>query len=246
MGTMPREIPPTIPPDTVDVWRVRLDERAGRDDGGENSILSEDERRRAARFHEPRHAALYAAGRAALREVLAHYTGERPAEIAIREEANGKPVLADRRCAWLNFNVSHARDVALIAVAARRRVGIDLEAVTTDIDLPALAKIVFSPEELARWTALAAGERGAAFFATWVFKEAYVKALGEGLARPLPSITVDWSRAERFTRVEDAGHPEDARAFRLYPLASAAGFLAAVAVEGSPVAIRCGDWLAAR
>lgn len=232
----------TIPPDTVDVWRVRLDEKKGSGDGGKNSILSEDERRRAGRFHDPVDAARFASGRAALREVLASYTGRGAAEIAIEQGGNGKPRLADPQLGWLNFNVSHSRDVALIAVVAQRRVGIDVEAVAVEIDWPALVETVLSPDERAEWNRLNSRERTAAFFAAWVFKEAYVKAIGEGLVRPLPSITAGWSRTERFTSVRDSGYPEDGSAFRLYPVESPVGFLAAVAVEGGPVAIRCDDW----
>jgi 4'-phosphopantetheinyl transferase len=48
----------------------------------------------------------------------------------------------------------------------------------------------FSPSEVAELLALPPAERAAAFTAGWARKEAYLKARGSGLARPLASFSV--------------------------------------------------------
>ena len=45
-------------------------------------------------------------------------------------------------------------------------------------------------------------------------REAYVKACGDGLARPLAAITAGWRRVRAGRRVRDEAHPGDARTFR--------------------------------
>ena len=60
-------------------------------------------------------------------------------------------------------------------------------------------------------------------------KEAYVKATGEGLSRPLRSFTVRLD----FTEASLTPAPEDARSWALYRIAVSSGFVAALAAEGS-------------
>lgn len=228
----------------VQVWRVRL---GGADRAADEALLSAGEKARAARFRAAGDAARFIACRAALRRVLGAHGGAAPGALEIAAEAGGKPRLADPRLAWLRFNVSHARDEALIVVARDRRVGIDLEAVSADgmRGLP-LAQVM-SAAEREEWGALPEARRVRAFFGLWVAKEAYVKACGDGLARPLAAITAGWRRSARGRRVRDEAHPGDARTFRIFPVEAPEGFLGAVAIEDpeGEARVSVGDWPAA-
>ena len=117
--------------DEVHVWRIALD--CG-DGDSLRSGLSSDELARAARFHFERDRTRFSVARAALREILAHYLGASPDEIAFVYGGHGKPALAPPH-GDLRFNLSHSHDVALCAVARGREVGVDVERIRELDDL---------------------------------------------------------------------------------------------------------------
>ena len=90
---------------------------------------------------------------------------------------HGKPRLARAAAGW-GFNLSHAGDYVVAALAKGAAVGVDLESLARKADVDALGERVFSESERAR-----AREGGReAFFALWSQKEALLKALGCGWA----------------------------------------------------------------
>jgi hypothetical protein len=96
-----------------------------------------------------------------LRQVLAVYTGQEPAQIRLQEGRHGKPRLADP-AGRLRFNLSHSGELALVAVSGEFEVGVDVERLRP--------------------------KREESFYRDWACHEAHVKCLGIGLlsARPLP------------------------------------------------------------
>ncbi len=102
------------------------------------SRLSSDELARAARFHFERDRTRFSVARAALREILAHYLGTSPAEIAFVYGDHGKPALAPPY-GDLRFNLSHSHDLALCAVARGSEVGVDVERIRELDDLEGMA-----------------------------------------------------------------------------------------------------------
>lgn len=174
---------PALPADDVHVWRVAL----GLDDGAVGPLaarLADDERARAERFKFPRHRRRYVVARARLREILGRYLDVPPEHLAFRYGAHGKPALdaeAVGRVPDLAFNLSHTGDVAVVALARGRAVGVDVEAVRALPDADAIAARFFSAAEVEVYRALPEPDRPAAFFACWTRKEAFVKAVGDGL-----------------------------------------------------------------
>jgi 4'-phosphopantetheinyl transferase len=173
----PRPCPPAA--DLVDVWIVPLDppEDALLRHAG---ALSEDERTRAARYARPRDRRRSLAARAALRALLSVYVTGPPASLQLVRDELGKPRLADDGVA---FNLSHDGDLALVAIARRQPVGIDLEHVEHVQHLDELAAACLTPRERAWLEGRPPARRPRAFAACWVAKEATLKALGVGLAR---------------------------------------------------------------
>src|SRR3954452_24190193 len=106
---------------------------------GAGSLLPSSDLRRA-----ERQGARWANARAALRETLAGYLDADPAALRIRDE--DKPRLEPP--SPLRFNLSHSGDVALVAVATEREVGIDVERVEQR-DIDRLAKRMFLSAEQA-------------------------------------------------------------------------------------------------
>jgi len=157
------------------VWRSRLD---GPWPGVEG--LPAAERERAARFLREDATGRWVAARWALRRVLARYLDEPAPEIALEISENGKPRLADRS-SGIRFNLSHSSDLALVAVALGREVGVDVEKIEPARDLLALAERALAPEVAAEIRAAAPADQSQAFYRAWTRHEAHLKCLGVGL-----------------------------------------------------------------
>lgn len=126
-----------------------------------------------------------AASRWALREVLGRYLEVGAAEIELVTTANGKPALADPG-AELRFNLSHSGELALVAVAHEREVGVDVQRIAPRRNLARLATRALDPNAAAAVRAAPAGRQVAVFHQAWARHEAQVKCLGSGLHRPRP------------------------------------------------------------
>jgi 4'-phosphopantetheinyl transferase len=85
----------------------------------------------------------------------------------------------------LRFNLSHAGDVVLCALACGAAVGVDVEAAGRLDDAATLAAAHFAPSEAADVLACPATRRGERFLRYWTLKEAFAKAHGGGLSLPL-------------------------------------------------------------
>lgn len=153
--------------------------------------LCDAERRRAARFRLARDRRRFTVARARLRELLAERLRLAPQAVEFEYGRNGKPALAAccAQAGW-RFNVSHCEDLALYAFAREREVGVDVEAVRPLPEADALAARCFSPGERRAYLGLEPRERPLGFLRCWTRKEAFVKALGEGLSMPLAELDV--------------------------------------------------------
>lgn len=195
-------------------------------------VLSEDERCRAQRLRLARERRRYIAARGRLRQLLGERLGTRAASVDLACGARGKPMLDGRQAAsgW-RFNVSHAEDLAVYAFTRGREVGIDVEAVAPWPGADAIAARFFSRRECCDYEALPPEQRTEGFFNCWTRKEAFCKAIGEGLRRPLGSFDVSLRPGEpaRILRVDDT--PGELCGWRLHAFTPAPGFVAAVVVS---------------
>ena len=177
-----RTLPPPLGQGRVHVWTVALDGPAERP-GRLGACLSPDETTRARRFHFEVHRRRFTVARGALRHLLGAYLRRSPESLVFRYGHRGKPELPE--APELSFNLSHSEERALLAVSHVAALGVDIERLRPMDDMEAIARRFFSPPEHAALMALAPGERVAGFFRCWTRKEAYLKAVGEGLAIPL-------------------------------------------------------------
>jgi len=144
------------------------------------AVLSDGERERAARFIFEQDEARFIACRASLRLILARYTGIPPSKIIFRYEPRGKPALSGIP-GW-QFNVSHSRNQAAIAVTRFDPVGIDLEIIDPLFPRHEVVEEILAPDELRDLNALDPNEQTAYFFQLWTLKEALLKAVGGGFS----------------------------------------------------------------
>ncbi|HYT68207.1 MAG TPA: 4'-phosphopantetheinyl transferase superfamily protein [Vicinamibacterales bacterium] len=145
-------------------------------------LLSDEERDRARRYFAAMDAARFAVGRATLRLLAAHYLHSAAESLQFHYDQYGKPHLrgtGDRR---LHFNVSHSGGLALLAFCTATEVGIDIERVRDVADSEEIIRRVFHAADAEAWTRLPIELRRRSFFEHWTRREAYLKALGTGVA----------------------------------------------------------------
>lgn len=145
------------------------------------ALLSADEAARAHRFHFDRDRHRYVRARAFLRSQLGQATGQSAAGLIFGKGPQGKPFLPG---CDLSFNLSHSRDLAVVAMSWAGPLGIDVEFVDRAADIAGLAQVCLTADEAAVLAALPDSARRERFFAFWTAKEARMKLTGEGLMLP--------------------------------------------------------------
>ncbi len=204
----------------VHVWSIDLAAPAA----GPSGWLDARELERARRFVYADDARRYVHAHVALRAILGAYLGRDPAALDFVEQELGKPRLLqapqDRY-----FNLSHSKDMALLALGVAGELGVDIEAVRDDLPGEELASAVLCEAELEQLGALPEGERAQPFVACWTRKEACLKALGLGLNLEPRTLRVGFDTARM--RLSAGG-----RELEVEALPARAGYRAAVAALG--------------
>jgi 4'-phosphopantetheinyl transferase len=172
----------------VHLWVARL-EASENNFARAFSWLSPDELKRAERFRFERHYRAFVLGRAVLRALVASYLRIAPTEASFTYGPKGKPALLDAPCP-LSFNVSNSGDLAAYAFTLDCELGVDVEYRRRLVEIEGIARRFFAPDEVAELMGLSEGDRPEGFFNCWTRKEAYIKAVGEGLSVPLDSFQV--------------------------------------------------------
>jgi len=151
--------------------------------------LSKGEQARAARFKFDRDRRLFTVAHAALRSICATYLRTSPRTVEFAEGPYGKPKLASDSGTDLRFNLSHSGELALIAAALKREIGVDLECVR-DFDCDPVAERFFTALEVADLRSLRKPLQRSAFYKCWTSKEAFLKAKGTGLSGKLDEVEI--------------------------------------------------------
>jgi 4'-phosphopantetheinyl transferase len=178
------EPPSTLPPlksHVVHIWRANLDHYS------KPSVLSPDETARAERFKFDVHRNRFIAARTILRRLLSQYLNHAPDSLQFEYTSYGKPYLPHSS---IFFNLSHANEWALYAISLEEKTGVDIEHVKPDRDMENIAARFFSNTENQWLKKIPEDKKQEAFFRIWTCKEAFIKAIGEGLSFPLKDFDV--------------------------------------------------------
>lgn len=213
--------------------------------GNLKNTLSKDELARANRFHFEQDRHHFIAARGILRVILGSYLSLGPKRLKFIYTPHGKPkILNETDCGYLKFNLSHSHGLALYAVTLGREVGIDIERVRANLSCEKIAKRFFSPVEFEMLVSLPPSERIEGFFNCWTRKEAYIKAIGEGLSIPLDQFDVTLNPRDEAKITSIKGDSNLASHWSLYSLTPAPGYVGALAVEGKNLRIKYWVWSA--
>lgn len=197
-----------ISSEEIHVWYVSLHEAEERVDDLAR-LLSQAERERADRFRSLADRRRFIISRGLLRSLLAEYVGERAQNLLFRYGTYGKPFLPNNiNNRNIHFNVSHSKKYILYAITRSREVGVDLEYVNPAFDFVSVVERYYSAAERLAFFALPEEKRTRAFFKSWTCKEAFIKAMGEGLLRTLPTfeVTLDPDQPSRLMRISGIPH----------------------------------------
>ena len=231
---------PTLTSGVVQVWLAPLSASPSKVEQLRSS-LSPDEIERAERFHFRQHRDRFVVARALLRSVLARYLDADPAELRFRYGLHGKPALVPEQDGELiRFNLSHAADLALVAVAPGCEVGVDLEQLRAAAADLAVARRFFSPPEVRALLGLPRPRQTSTFFTFWTLKEAYLKACGAGLTLGLDHFDVSsvLSGPAILRRADGTALP----GWSLRTLDPGPGYTAALALAGPADHLACWRW----
>lgn len=217
----------TLPHATIHVWHIH----AVTEHPEYERQLAPNELARAARFHDPNHGSQWRYFHCALRQILASYTGDAPAQLRFANIERDKPVLADFPA--LHFNLSHSAGQALLAVTTAAEVGIDIERERELPDREAMIRRYFSVREQEQLGALGADEKSSGFFHIWTRKEAVIKANGLGLGIALDSFDVPCGPVAGWQACQIRNPANGKSVFRLHQLKVARGYAGAVALQSA-------------
>lgn len=222
--------PPALLPEELHVWLMELsldEERIGR----LSRVLNKHEMERADRFIPPRARQHFIAARGQLRTIIASYLSVEPHELDFSYGPHGKPDLSYPEKTTIRFNLSHSGELGLLAINLHHSIGTDIEQQKANRDFLKLSERFFSIRERTDLKNVLPAMQREAFYACWTRKEAYLKAIGTGLATPLDSFDV--------TLVPDnppelIGHridPAEPRRWKLLEIPVPYGYRAAVATR---------------
>ncbi|MDE3092051.1 MAG: 4'-phosphopantetheinyl transferase superfamily protein, partial [Chloroflexota bacterium] len=213
--------------DEIHVWRASLDLPAI-DLRQLQQTLTEDESNRAARFYFQKDREHYIACRGLLRVILSRYLDVAPGEIRFCYGHYGKPELASSmRRQDLSFNVSHSHGLALVAIAAERKIGVDIEYIRLGVEIESIAERFFAPNEKAVIRTLTGYQQRETFYNCWTRKEAFLKACGDGMTCPLDQFEVSVAPGVPAALISARDDPQAAR-WSLQELGVADGYVATV------------------
>ncbi len=187
-------------------------------------ILTQEERQRCQRFLREKDRKMALITRAFSRDVLSRYLNIQPQEVRFTVDGNQKPQLLEPSLP-LSFNLSHTQGLIICSVILHADIGCDVELIKRQNAFMEIAKRYFAACEINDLKAMPADIQQKRFFEYWTLKESYLKALGDGLNRPLNdcSFHIGQKSADLFynsnielTTLEE-GAGEKCRSFLYYP-----------------------------
>ncbi|MFE0605471.1 4'-phosphopantetheinyl transferase family protein [Streptomyces sp. NPDC058892] len=121
----------------------------------------------------------FVASRLAVKYTAAAALGIAPADLDLAYKIGGRPYL--RGFDQIDVSLTHTDELIAVGISRNGRIGIDTEPTGRRLSFHLLQDQVCTAAEKAELAALPEAEQPAAMLRLWTLKEAYTKALGQGL-----------------------------------------------------------------
>ncbi len=196
-------------------------------------LLAEQECQRADRFRFEKHRRRHIVRTGVLRRLLSAYTGQPPRSIRFSHGPKGKPSLAPGTAMpQIHFNMSHSQELAVYGFTLAGPIGIDVEYLRPMPDAASIAERFFSAREHQELVQLPEGLIREGFFNCWTRKEAYIKATGDGLSKPLDQFDVTLIPGQPARMLLLDGDAQQAARWSYHHFVPAPDYIGAVAILG--------------
>lgn len=205
-------------------------------------VLSDDELERASRFYFEKDKNQFIVGHGFLRRTLARYIDIDPVDLRFLYGPSGKPSLTKDH-GPIRFNMSHSENLAVVAVTLDREIGIDVEFIHEIVEIDELADHFFNSLEtgVREWSS--SEMKRDEFFRCWVDQEAYLKALGSGLANWSEQIQILRNQESSYGILPLANRSAELCHWFLWEHVPALGYVGAVVAEGPGWLPSCWEFL---
>jgi 4'-phosphopantetheinyl transferase len=232
----------TLSPDHIDIWQTSLRLPASQVESYYN-LLNDDEKSRVDSYRSDKRSNEFIITRGLLRKLLARLYKLQANSFRFCYTDKDKPYL-DPTSTYhsTSFNISHSHDKAIIALGIDKIIGIDIEKIRQDVDFKKLAKRFFSETESMGLAKLTGEQLANRFFCCWSRKEAFVKALGDGLSFGLDEFSVTTSVKDTQVELVTNYDPDDSKNWGIVSINSIPGYAAAVCCRHQAYTTRL--WLA--
>ena len=182
----------TLPDNRVDIWCTRLSEFQDPEFiHTYGDLLTSEEKVRFSRFMFEKDRHQYLLTRALERDVLSRYVGVEARALVFTRNGFGKPMLMEPDPCSISYSLSHTTDLSVCAVSSGQAIGVDVESLQRASNHETIAKRFFTESESTFLESLEGGEQSTEFLRLWTLKEAFIKAVGLGLALPLNSFELE-------------------------------------------------------
>jgi len=176
----------------IDVWLLPIDgwDFTELGDSLISNLLSEKEQLRFGRFRPATKKAEFIVSRLLLRHLLKSYTECDTSQTEAIPDDMGRPFWVEKgENIGLFFSLSHTKNMICCALSHNKEIGCDIESLQPRKYQEELTERVFSKKEQTFYRELPTANRSEFFYKSWTLKEAFIKALGQGLRIPLTSLS---------------------------------------------------------
>jgi len=224
--------------ESIDIWRIPLNLPANLIETY-HTRLDEKERVRAQRLKVPEKRNQFIITRSVLKTILAQILGKQSEHVRIGYTEQGKPCIKEPyQDKTIHFNVSHSATQAIIALTLSQELGVDIEKITANTDYTGLSRRFFSIQEQAELDKLKAVDLARSFYTCWVRKEAFVKAVGNGLRYGLDNFNVSIEPEIILSQIHLHKKQENHSSWFNISVECEPGYVAALAIADPGISLR--------
>lgn len=214
----------------IHIWLINIDDFTQHLQFFSN-FLSPEELLRASKYRGDNLQNNFIINRGLLRAILAKYLPTNPHEIEFNYQSKGKPFIINSNPNQIKFNLSHKNKYTIYSIC-NNDLGIDIEAIRSNINVEDIAKRFFTAHEYNKLCRFSAAKQLEYFFQLWTAKEAYLKAIGEGLSGGLNSINLSKKDNDKTWRIEINNlSPEENKMWQIITFNVVPNYLASLAIK---------------